>query len=194
MRPQPAARDTIAKRASHASGRLPITRNNGATARQDMAPPQLGFRIPIQRRVAVAQSGHLQLGETLPALSAAVEDRHLVADQHAATVGEDRRQADQACSALLVAPGREPSRAMAVWEHGTADRRAGDGAGVNRGNRCNEIRRPGGRAGEVHVKCTEKTGLPGRGLAGGDTIALLRGRRWPMKKKLHLTVRRCTTG
>ena len=52
---------------------------------------------------------------------AAKQDRQLVADQFAATVGEDRRQADQARPVLLVDTGRESPDAAAVWGDGAAD-------------------------------------------------------------------------
>ena len=50
----------------------------------------------------------------------AEEDRELVADQFAATTGEDGRETDQACAVLLVDAGREPSDAAVVREHGPA--------------------------------------------------------------------------
>jgi len=59
---------------------------------------------------------------------AAEEDRELVADQFAATAGEDGREADQACRRYYWADaGREPSHAAVVRKHGPADRCAGGG-------------------------------------------------------------------
>ena len=54
----------------------------------------------------------------MAAASAAEEDRRLVLDQLAATVGEDRRQADQARAVLLVDAGGEPPDPAVVREHG----------------------------------------------------------------------------
>lgn len=69
----------------------------------------------------MAESDRLQPGEPVAATGAAEEDRELVADQLAATAGEDRRQAGQARPVLLVDAGRKPPDAAAVWEHGPAD-------------------------------------------------------------------------
>jgi hypothetical protein len=49
------------------------------------------------------------------------------ADQLAATVGEDRRQAGDARAVLLAAAGGESSNAAAVWKHGPKDRGAAGG-------------------------------------------------------------------
>ena len=54
----------------------------------------------------------------------------LVADQLAATAGEDRRPFDQARPVLLAAAGGEPSDAAAVRKHGAADRGAAGASGV----------------------------------------------------------------
>ena len=70
---------------------------------------------------------------------AAEEAQELVADQLAATAGEDRRQAGQACPVLLADAGREPSHTAAVWEHGTADRCAGGGERLKSGEGSREI-------------------------------------------------------
>jgi hypothetical protein len=56
----------------------------------------------------MAEPDRLQLGKPVAAAGAAQEDRELVADQLAATVGEDRRQADLARWRLLYTfPSRE---------------------------------------------------------------------------------------
>lgn len=52
----------------------------------------------------------------------AEEDRELVADQFAATAGEDGREAGQARPVLLADAGRESSYTAVVREHGPADR------------------------------------------------------------------------
>jgi hypothetical protein len=46
----------------------------------------------------------------------------LVADEPAATVGEDGRKASETCPLLLASPGREPSHAPPLRGHATADR------------------------------------------------------------------------
>src|SRR5208283_2152095 len=117
----------------------PITRNNAATPQQDVALPQVAVRIPIQRCAAVAQPGRLQLGEPLTATGAAAEDRELVADQFATTVGEDRGQAGEACPLLLADAGREPSQPTAISNSGAKDRRVGAGEGVDEDGGHNEI-------------------------------------------------------
>jgi len=69
------------------------------------------------------------LGNLWRRLGAASEDRQLVADEPAPTIGQDGRPADQARTILLAATGRAPSDAMIVWEHGAQD---GGAVGVNR--------------------------------------------------------------
>ncbi len=63
----------------------------------------------------------------MAAAGAAEKDRELVADQFAATAGEDGRQAGQACAVLLADAVREPSHAAVVLDHGPADRSARGG-------------------------------------------------------------------
>jgi len=74
-------------------------------------------------------------------------------NQFAAAVGEDRGQAGQARAVLLADARREPSDAAAVWEHGTADRRAGGGDGVDSGDGRseNEATRTDGRRGACGI-------------------------------------------
>jgi hypothetical protein len=60
-------------------------------------------------------------GEPVAAAGAAEENRELVADELAAAAGENRRSIGQARTVLLVAPGREPSDAAAVWGHAAKD-------------------------------------------------------------------------
>ena len=120
--------------------------------------------VPLQRGAAMAKPDRLQPGKPVAAAGAAEEDRELVADQLAATAGEDRRQAGQACPLLLADAGRRPSHTAAVWEHGTADRRAGSGEWVEKGDgqRRNYATREV-RLGEVFVECAENTEFPGFG-------------------------------
>ena len=64
--------------------------------------------VPVERSAPLAEPDRLQLGKPLAAAGAAEEDRELVADQFAATAGEDGRETDQAC-AVLLADGRGAS-------------------------------------------------------------------------------------
>src|ERR1019366_1239571 len=89
----------------------------------------------------MAEPDRLQLGKPVAAAGAAEEDRELVADQLAATVGEDRRQADQARSVLLASVGRGPSDAAGVRGDSAADL----GAAVTGGGRSGGV--PGGKRG-----------------------------------------------
>ena len=75
----------------------------------------------------MAEPDRLQLGKPVAAAGAAEEDRERVADQFAATVGEDGWQAGQARPVLLADAGRKPSDAAVVREHGPADGCAGGG-------------------------------------------------------------------
>jgi len=87
----------------------------------------------------VVERDGLQPGEPLAAVGAAKADRQLVADQLAATLGEDGRQADQARAVLLVDAGRELSDQATVRNHRTADRCADGGDGVDGGKWDSEI-------------------------------------------------------
>ena len=57
----------------------------------------------------------------MAAAGAAAENRELVAEQLAAALGEDGREAAQTCSLLLAVAGRGPPDAAAVRCHATAD-------------------------------------------------------------------------
>lgn len=57
----------------------------------------------------------------MAAVAAAEEDREQVADQFAATVGEDRRPFDEAGSVLLAAVSRRPSDTPGVRGDSAAD-------------------------------------------------------------------------
>jgi hypothetical protein len=74
----------------------------------------------------------------------AAEDRQLVADEFAATVGEDGWPIGQARPVLLADVGREPSDQAALLCDGRKDRRVAGPDGVDVGDRRSEIRRPGG--------------------------------------------------
>jgi Transposase DDE domain group 1 len=77
-----------------------------------------------------------KFGKPLAAADVAKANRELVADELAATAGEDRRSSGETCPLLLAAFGREPSNAPFVREHGAADcgsaggKRVGDGPEV----------------------------------------------------------------
>jgi hypothetical protein len=63
----------------------------------------------------------LQPGKPVAEVGIAEEDRELVADELAATAGEDGRQAGQGRPVLLADAGGEPSHTPVVREHGPAD-------------------------------------------------------------------------
>ena len=88
--------------------------------------------LPRQRGAAVAEPDRLQPQQFVAAAGAADEGRHLVADQLAAAVGENRRAVHQTCALLLVAVGREASDAAAVCWHAAEDRGAAVAGGIRR--------------------------------------------------------------
>ena len=69
----------------------------------------------------MAEGDRLQPGEPVAAVGAAAKDGQLVADQLAATAGENGRPIGQARSLLLAAVGRESSDQTTLRGHGTAD-------------------------------------------------------------------------
>ena len=106
--------------------------------------------LPVQRGAAHAQRDRLQPRQPMAAAGAAEEDRELVADEFAATAGENGRAIGEARPVLLAdaravhrnpaiaavgllakrhlpvpPPGGEPSDEAAVWRHGAAARCAG---------------------------------------------------------------------
>ena len=89
----------------------------------------------------MAERDRLQFGKPLAAAGAASEDRQLVADEPATTIGQDGRPADQSRTVLLAAAGGEPFDAAAVREHGVPDRGAARARRIGRdgeGNRAKE--------------------------------------------------------
>jgi hypothetical protein len=78
-------------------------------------------------RSSATQSPPPAPGESVAAAGAAEEDLEVVADQFAATAGEDGRQAGEARPVLLVAAGRDTSHTAVVRGHGWADQCAGGG-------------------------------------------------------------------
>ena len=109
-------------------------------------------RFSVERGAPVAQRDRLQFGELVAAFGVAAQDCQLVADEHAAAVGEDRRSAGETRPILLAAAGREPSDAATVRGHGRADRGA---ALASRVESATGRRKPGGSKqgdGEVSEK------------------------------------------
>ena len=84
-------------------------------------------------------------------------DRELVADEFAATAGEDGRTACETCPLLLAAVGREPPDEAVVWQYAQANRGAVASGGIGCGSReiDPESRGDGG--------VSDKTGWEGRG-------------------------------
>ncbi len=70
--------------------------------------------ISVERSAAPAECDRLQPGQPLATVSAAQENRQLVADESAATTGEDGRTAGEACSVLLADAGGRASDARTV--------------------------------------------------------------------------------
>ena len=92
--------------------------------------------LSVERSAAGTQSAGLQLEESVAAAGLAQANRDLVADQLAATFGENGWTAGEACPLLLACAGGEPSDEAALWEYGAGDRgaalrkRLGDGSKV----------------------------------------------------------------
>jgi Transposase DDE domain group 1 len=74
------------------------------------------------------------------AAGAADSGRHLVADQLAAAVGEDRRTVDKARTLLLVAASGESPDAPAVCRHAAKDHAAACAGGIRRGAERSKFR------------------------------------------------------
>jgi hypothetical protein len=68
--------------------------------------------------------------ESLAAAGAAQPNRELVADESAATAGEDRRATGAACAVLLAATRRGASEPAAIWSHAGPDRTATATVGI----------------------------------------------------------------
>src|ERR1035441_8850259 len=86
--------------------------------------------FPLKPGAARAESAGLQPGEFVAAAGVAQADRELVADEFAATAGEDGRTACETCPLLLAAIGGEPSDETVVWQYAQADRRAVASGGI----------------------------------------------------------------
>ena len=97
--------------------------DQGRQAGGEDDPPLLS-PFSLEPSAAGAEPASLQPGESVAAAGTAEANRELVADQLAATTGEDRRTAGETCPLLLAFAGGEPSDEAALWEYGAADRGA----------------------------------------------------------------------
>ena len=107
---------------------------------------------------SLTEPDRLQLGEPVGPAGATEKDRELVADQLAATVGEDRRQADQARPVLLAPVGRGPSDEAGVRGDSTADLGAAFTGGLEAGGlpaRKSSEGKEGGTV-ELSENCAER--------------------------------------
>jgi hypothetical protein len=84
---------------------------------------------PLQPGAAGAKPAG-QSGQFVAATGTAPTNRELVADESAATFGEDRRTVGQARPVLLAAAGGRPSEPAAVRHHVGPDRAAAGTGGV----------------------------------------------------------------
>ncbi len=74
--------------------------------------------VPLKPGAASAEPAGLKPGQFVAAADSAQTDRQLVADELAATSGEDRRAAGEACPLLLASPGGRPSESPEVQGDG----------------------------------------------------------------------------
>jgi hypothetical protein len=87
-------------------------------------------RCPFQPSRAGAEPAGLQSGQVVATAGTAPTDRELVADQRAATAGEERRTAGQTCALLLAVPRGSPSESAAVRDDAGSDRAAAGTDGI----------------------------------------------------------------
>ena len=78
--------------------------------------------LSVEPGAAGIEPAGLQLGEPVAAAGLAQANRELVADEPAATVGEDRRTAGETCTLLLAAVGGGPSGPAAIRGDAEPDR------------------------------------------------------------------------
>src|SRR5712692_192667 len=76
--------------------------------------PALLPLFPLEASAAGAEPAAVQPGESVAATGAAPRNRELVADESAATAGEDRGAAGEACPLLLASAGGWTSERAAV--------------------------------------------------------------------------------
>ena len=123
--------------------------------------------------MTLAERVGLQPGEPVAAAGAAEENRELVADESAATSGQDRWAAGETRPVLLATPGGEPFDETFIFQHAGADRWTAASVGIDQGATPKKTSPISPRNGEV----SEKTGSgsrgdrlsgPGKGRLGGD--------------------------
>ncbi len=100
----------------------------GQAGRKDDSPLLPSFSF--EPSAAGVEPAGLQPGEFVAAAGVAEANRELVADELAATAGEDGRTAGEACPLLLALAGGEQSDEAALWEYGAADRGAVASGGI----------------------------------------------------------------
>jgi hypothetical protein len=102
--------------------------------------PEVILRCQRFKKSSIPSAPYVtQLGEFVAAAGVAKANRELVADQLAATTGEDARTAGEACPLLLAFAGGEPSHEVAVWEYVAADRGAARGKHVEDGSKVRMV-------------------------------------------------------
>ncbi len=94
-------------------------------------PPLLSSSLLEPSAVGTEPAG-LQPGEFVASASAAPRNRELAADESAATAGEDRRTAGEACAVLLASPGGRASEPAAIRGDAGPDRTTTGAGGIER--------------------------------------------------------------
>lgn len=89
--------------------------------------------LPLEPGAAGAEPAGLQPGEFVAAADVAQANRELVADELAATTGEDRRAAGKTCALLLATAGGRTSDAAAVRGDAGSDCSAPGTDGIDNG-------------------------------------------------------------
>lgn len=93
----------------------------------------------------MVEPDRLQSWQSVAAAGATKEDRGLVLDELAATVGQDGWAVGEARPLLLVDAGGEPSDAAVVREHGATDCSAAGAGGVDESCSGKQIDPKGGK-------------------------------------------------
>ena len=143
--------------------------------------------IPVERGTSVAKRDCLQPRKPVASSGAAAADRELVADEPAATFGEDRWKASETCPLLLASPGREPPHAPPLRGHATADRVAAFACRVD--EPANEPISAGTAKGERGVPkelVRKRSVLALEGAQGGHTNVFSGGITVSPNSRLHL--------
>ena len=86
--------------------------------------------VSLEPGAAGAEPAGLQSGQLVAAAGTAPTNRELVADEFAATAGEDRRAAGETCALLLAFPGGRTSAPAAVRSDARGDRTAAHADGI----------------------------------------------------------------